>query len=76
MAEDYKDKGLAKLREALEISEKCDPTDCDCETCPIGKDMELVAHDSGVKIVATVCSMIQALEDVCLEPKEFKYKPF
>lgn len=73
--ENIKEKELAKLREALEIHEKCDPTDCDCDTCPIGKDMELVAHDSGVKIVATVCSMLLALREICLEPKEFKYKP-
>lgn len=64
-----------KLREAIEIESKCDPTDCDCDTCPIGKPMELVAHDSGVKIVASVCSMISTLKDVCLEPKEYKYTP-
>lgn len=65
----------AKLHEALKISDECDPADCDCDTCPIGKPMELVAHDAGVKVVASVCSIIIALKDVCFEPKEYKYKP-
>lgn len=67
-------KAVAKLKEAIKISEECDPTDCDCEKCPIGKPMELLAHDSGVKVVSSVCSMISCLKDVCFEPKEYKYK--
>jgi len=68
------EKALAKLREAIKINEECDPADCDCEKCPIGKPMELIAHDSGVKVVASVCSMITALKDVCFGPKEYGYK--
>ena len=68
------EKATAKLKEAIKISDECDPEDCDCDECPIGKPMELIAHDSGVKIVASVCSMISALKDVCFEPKEYKYK--
>ena len=67
-------KAKKKLTEAIELRLKCDPTDCDCDTCPISNPMELVAHDSGVNIVASVCSMISALGDVCYEPKEYKYK--
>ncbi len=67
-------KARAKLKEAIKVSETCDPADCDCNECPIGKPMELIAHDSGVKLVASVCSMISALKDVCLEPKEYHYK--
>ena len=67
-------KAIAKLKEAIEVSEKCDPTECDCDDCPIGKPMELVAHDSGVKIVASVCSMLLVLKEVCLDPKEYHYK--
>ncbi len=68
------EKATAKLKEAIEISEECDPADCDCDECPIGKPMQLIATDSGVKIVASVCSMISALKDVCFEPKEYQYK--
>ena len=68
------EKARAKLQEAIKISDDCDPDDCDCDECPIGKPMELIAHDSGVKVVATVCSMLQALKDIVLEPKEYKYK--
>lgn len=68
-------KARAKLQEALKISDECDPADCDCDECPIGKPMEMVAHDAGVKVVASVCGMISALKDVCFEPKEYKYKP-
>ena len=68
------EKAKAKLQEAIKINDECDPEDCDCDECPIGKPMELIAHDSGVKIVASVCSMISALKDVCFEPKEYKYK--
>ena len=67
-------KARAKLREALSIRDKCDPANCDCDKCPIGKPMELVAHDSGVKIVSSVCSMLSALREVCCEPKEYIYK--
>ena len=55
-------------------AEKCDPTDCDCEERSIGLPMELLAHDAGVKVVATVCSMISCLKDVCFQPKEYQYK--
>ncbi|GAH04213.1 unnamed protein product, partial [marine sediment metagenome] len=65
---------LVELRKAIKISEDCDPADCDCEECPIGKPMQLIAHGSGMKVVASVCSMISALKDVCLEPKEYRYK--
>lgn len=68
-------KAWAKLKEAMKIAEECDPADCDCEKCPIGKPMELMAHDAGVKVVANVCAMISCLKDVCFEPKEYKYKP-
>ncbi|KKM63375.1 hypothetical protein LCGC14_1512130 [marine sediment metagenome] len=67
-------KAWAKLKEAMKVGEDCDPADGDCEECPIGKPMELIAHDAGVKVVASVCSMISALKDVCFEPKEYKYK--
>jgi len=67
-------KAWVKLKEAIEISEKCDPADCDCDECPIAKPMELVAHDAGVKVVASVCSMLTCLKDVCFEPKEYRYK--
>lgn len=69
------EKAWAKLDEAIKVSKGCDPADCDCEECPIGKPMELIAHDSGVKVVASVCSMLSALKDVVFEPKEYKYKP-
>ena len=68
------EKALAKLKEAIKINEECDPDDCDCDECPIGKPMELVAHDSGVKVVASVCSMIITLKQVCFEPKEYTYR--
>jgi len=68
------EKAWAALKEAMKTLEECDPGDCDCDECPIGKPMELLAHDSGVKVVASVCSMITALKDVCFEPKEFNYK--
>jgi len=68
------EKAWAKLKEAIEIAEKCDPDDCECEKCPIGKPMELMAHDAGVKVVASVCSMLSCLQDVCFEPKEYQYK--
>ena len=67
-------KAWAKLKEAMATAEKCDPTDCDCAKCPIGKPMELLAHDAGVKVVASFCSMISCLKDVCFKPKEYKYK--
>ena len=74
MAENRK---LKKLREAMKTYNDC--TDLtkmlDCEKCPIGKPMEFVAHDAGVKVVASVCSMIIALEDVLDKPKEYHYKP-
>jgi len=65
-------KAWSRLREAMKVAEDCDPTDCDCDMCPIGKPMELVVHDAGVKIVAPVCSMISMLREVCFEPKEYK----
>jgi len=68
------EKAKKKLQAAVEIALKCDPMVCDCEKCPIGKPMELVAHDSGVKIVASICSMLSALKEVCFEPKEYRYK--
>lgn len=68
------EKATAKLREAIKISEECDPVDCDCDKCLIGKPMELIAHDSGMKVVASVCSVISALKDICFEPKEYTYK--
>lgn len=67
-------KALEKLREAIKVLEDCDPADCECDTCPISNPMELVAHDSGVKLVASVCSMLGALKDICFEPKEYTYK--
>jgi len=70
-----KKKAWQKFYEAVKIAEECDPTDCDCEKCPIGKPMELVSHQAGVKVVASVCAMISCLRDVCFEPKEYKYKP-
>ena len=65
---------MAKLKKAVEVWEDCDPADCDCEECPIGKPMEMTAHDAGVKVVASVCSMISALQDVCLKPDAHEYK--
>jgi hypothetical protein len=67
-------KSWGKLKEAMKVAEKCDATDCDCDKCLIGKPMQLFAHDAGVKVVASVCSMISCLRDVCLEPKEYRYK--
>lgn len=69
------EKAWAKLDEAIKVSKECDPNDCDCDKCPIGKPMELIAHDSGVKVVASVCSMLSALKDIVFEPKEYKYTP-
>lgn len=68
------ERAWAKLQEAIKIGQECDPADCDCDECPISKPMELVAHDAGVKVVASVCSMLSCLKDVCDEPKEFTYK--
>lgn len=67
-------KAWKKLDEAIKIAKECDPTDCDCDECPIGKPMELLAHDAGVKVVANVCAMISCLRDACYEPKEYEYK--
>jgi len=68
------EKAWANLKEAMKVQEECDPAECDCEECPIGKPMELTAHDAGMEVVASVCSMILALLDVCFEPKEYRYK--
>lgn len=54
------------IDEALKIKGDCDPTDCDCDTCPIGKKMGLEAHGAGVDVVFTVCGMLSAIQD-CLE---------
>lgn len=73
----YDDKvAWEKFKEAIKVQEECDPLDCDCDECPISKPMELIADDSGVKIVASVCSMIITLKDVCFEPKVYAYKPY
>lgn len=69
------EEAFKRLREAIDVMEKCDPAECDCEECPIGKPMELLAHDAGVKLVASTCSFISMLKDICEEPKEFVYKP-
>lgn len=67
---------VSKLMEALQLKEKCDPADCECETCPIGKKMALTGHDAGVDIVFTVCGMLGALEDVVADPVGFKEKDY
>lgn len=69
-----KKEAIAKLREAISIREKCEPEYCECDKCSINEPMEFIAHDSGVKIVASACAMLSALEDVCFEPKEYQYK--
>lgn len=67
-------KAWEKLKEAMKTAEECDPTGDDCGKCSISKPMEMVAHDSGVKVVASVCSMVSALKDVCYEPNKYKYR--
>jgi len=51
------------LEEAIRIKEKCDPTDCDCDTCPIGKQIEYDIADPGVWLKSTVCGMLLLVED-------------
>lgn len=67
-------KAWQELQKAISVAQRCDPEDCDCEKCFIGKPMELVAHDAGVKVVASVCSMLSCLRNICFEPKEYQYR--
>jgi len=52
-----------KLQEAIKIKQKCDPTDCDCDTCPIGKQVEADIADPGVYIRSTICGLLLWIED-------------
>lgn len=52
------------LKEAFDIHEKCDPDDCDCETCPIGKGTEWEVSDGGVVLKGTICSMLLLTKDM------------
>ena len=58
-----------KIEEAIKIHSKCDAEECDCEKCPIGKEISWDVTDGGVSIKASVCSMILFLGDM-LEQKE------
>jgi len=58
------------IQEALEIKEKCDPVDCDCANCPIGKLLEYEIADPGVWIKSTVCGLLLWLEDIIGEQKQ------
>lgn len=62
-----------KLKEAIDILENCDPADCDCDNCPIGKKVALDAHDASIHIVSTVCGLLQAVHD-CYTDEDFLYK--
>lgn len=63
-----------KLKEAMQLQFDCDPADCDCDACPVGKPMELVSGDSGVAVVATICGVISALKDIVEEPEVHRRK--
>lgn len=52
------------LEEAITIHGKCDATECDCEECPIGKEVSWDVTDGGVFIKASICSMILFLSDM------------
>lgn len=56
MAEKYKG-----LKEAVEKLEECDPTDCDCSSCPIG-DLKMQIFDAGVDLNFSACSLLQLLD--------------
>jgi len=58
------------IQEALEIKEKCDPADCDCDNCPIGKTVEYFIADPGVSIKSTVCGFLLWLEDIIEESEK------
>lgn len=60
------------LKEAFDIHEKCDPDDCDCEKCPIGKEISWEVTDGGVSIKASICSMILFLGDMLEEAEKRK----
>lgn len=57
--------------EAMAIHRNCDADDCDCEKCPIGKEVLWDVTEGGVYIQATICSMILFLGDI-LEQAEGK----
>jgi len=59
------------FEEALKIHQECDPDDCDCDTCPIGKDIEWEVSDGGVHLKAAICSMLLLTKDM-LEQAEGK----
>lgn len=62
------------LEDAVRTKRACDPLDCDCDTCPIGKKMAFDAHDAGVDIVFTVCGVLAGIDD-CLEDEDtFLYR--
>jgi hypothetical protein len=58
------------LKEAIDIHEKCDPDDCDCETCPIGKDIEWEVSDGGVVLKGSICSMLLLTKDMLEEAEK------
>lgn len=52
------------IQEALEIKEECDPEDCNCDNCPIGKLLEYDIADPGVRIKSTICGLLLWVEDI------------
>lgn len=55
------------IQEAVTMQDVCNPDDCDCETCPIGKNVKWEITDGGVDLVASICSMILFLKDMLEE---------
>ena len=51
------------LVEAVKVKEECDPLNCDCDSCPIGKTVEYDIADSGVWLKSTICGMLLFVED-------------
>ena len=51
------------INRAVKIKKACDPRDCDCDNCPIGKPVEFDVADSGVWIRSTICGLLLWIED-------------
>lgn len=55
------------LEKAIKICDDCGG-ECDCHTCPIGREQVFAINDSGIKVVASVCAILMTLREVLEHP--------